>query len=135
MNQKFQFRFRLIRIAFTPLYNSIPINKRHFVFTSTCFITTDFGPRLPIPWLPPEIVCSLDPLNAQHRPESDVWSVRSIENWLANITHFRMFGVLAWVPEFKQFPLLIVQHLMRINRCTLLGMCHTRSGAALPEDI
>ncbi|KAI1729060.1 protein tyrosine kinase domain-containing protein [Ditylenchus destructor] len=40
----------------------------------------DFGPRLPIPWLPPEIVCSLDRANTKHRPESDVW----------------MFGVLAW---------------------------------------
>lgn len=39
----------------------------------------DFGPRLPIPWLPPEIVCSLD-WNTKHRPESDVW----------------MFGVLSW---------------------------------------
>uniref|UniRef100_A0A914HBX3 Protein kinase domain-containing protein n=1 Tax=Globodera rostochiensis TaxID=31243 RepID=A0A914HBX3_GLORO len=40
----------------------------------------DFGPRLPIPWLPPEIVCSLDRTNAKHRPESDAW----------------MFGVLCW---------------------------------------
>jgi serine/threonine protein kinase len=32
----------------------------------------DFGPRLPIPWLPPEIVCSLD-RSAKHRAESDVW--------------------------------------------------------------
>uniref|UniRef100_A0A915CRP3 Protein kinase domain-containing protein n=1 Tax=Ditylenchus dipsaci TaxID=166011 RepID=A0A915CRP3_9BILA len=40
----------------------------------------DFGPRLPIPWLPPEIVCSLDRANSKHRTESDVW----------------MFGVLAW---------------------------------------
>uniref|UniRef100_A0A915MIT9 Protein kinase domain-containing protein n=1 Tax=Meloidogyne javanica TaxID=6303 RepID=A0A915MIT9_MELJA len=40
----------------------------------------DFGPRLPIPWLPPEIVCSLDQQNTKHRPESDVW----------------MFGVLCW---------------------------------------
>ncbi|KAI6235334.1 Ephrin type-B receptor 1 [Aphelenchoides besseyi] len=40
----------------------------------------DFGPRLPIPWLPPEICCSLDRSNPIHRPESDVW----------------MFGVLAW---------------------------------------
>uniref|UniRef100_A0AC34QT70 Protein kinase domain-containing protein n=1 Tax=Panagrolaimus sp. JU765 TaxID=591449 RepID=A0AC34QT70_9BILA len=39
----------------------------------------DFGPRLPIPWLPPEVVCSLDK-TPKHRPESDVW----------------MFGVLAW---------------------------------------
>ena len=39
----------------------------------------DFGPRLPIPWLPPEIVCSLD-RSPKHRPESDVW----------------MFGVLGW---------------------------------------
>ncbi|KAK0416260.1 hypothetical protein QR680_012384 [Steinernema hermaphroditum] len=40
----------------------------------------DFGPRLPIPWLPPEIVCSLDRVAPKHRPESDVW----------------MFGVLCW---------------------------------------
>ncbi|CAD5217261.1 unnamed protein product [Bursaphelenchus okinawaensis] len=40
----------------------------------------DFGPRLPIPWLPPEIVCSLDRSNPKHRAESDVW----------------MFGVMAW---------------------------------------
>jgi hypothetical protein len=40
----------------------------------------DFGPRLPIPWLPPEIVCSVDRTTRRHRPESDVW----------------MFGVLAW---------------------------------------
>uniref|UniRef100_A0A7E4WBB1 Protein kinase domain-containing protein n=1 Tax=Panagrellus redivivus TaxID=6233 RepID=A0A7E4WBB1_PANRE len=39
----------------------------------------DFGPRLPIPWLPPEIVCSLD-RSPKHRPESDSW----------------MFGVLCW---------------------------------------
>ncbi|KAI6177005.1 Ephrin type-B receptor 1 [Aphelenchoides bicaudatus] len=39
----------------------------------------DFGPRLPIPWLPPEIVCALEK-NPIHRSESDVW----------------MFGVLAW---------------------------------------
>uniref|UniRef100_A0A915B9V7 Protein kinase domain-containing protein n=3 Tax=Parascaris univalens TaxID=6257 RepID=A0A915B9V7_PARUN len=40
----------------------------------------DFGPRLPIPWLPPEIVSCLDRTRIQHRPESDVW----------------MFGVLGW---------------------------------------
>uniref|UniRef100_A0A0N5D5M8 Protein kinase domain-containing protein n=1 Tax=Thelazia callipaeda TaxID=103827 RepID=A0A0N5D5M8_THECL len=40
----------------------------------------DFGPRLPIPWLPPEIVSSLDRTRIVHRPESDVW----------------MFGVLGW---------------------------------------
>uniref|UniRef100_A0A183DYK7 Protein kinase domain-containing protein n=1 Tax=Gongylonema pulchrum TaxID=637853 RepID=A0A183DYK7_9BILA len=40
----------------------------------------DFGPRLPIPWLPPEIVSSLDRTRVTHRPESDVW----------------MFGVLGW---------------------------------------
>ncbi|CAJ0942713.1 unnamed protein product, partial [Mesorhabditis belari] len=39
----------------------------------------DFGPRLPVPWLPPEIVCALDS-NPVHRTECDVW----------------MFGVLAW---------------------------------------
>uniref|UniRef100_F1LCK9 ALK tyrosine kinase receptor n=1 Tax=Ascaris suum TaxID=6253 RepID=F1LCK9_ASCSU len=32
----------------------------------------DFGPRLPIPWLPPEIVSCLDRTRIQHRPESDV---------------------------------------------------------------
>ncbi|VDN52402.1 unnamed protein product [Dracunculus medinensis] len=43
-------------------------------------IPIDFGPRLPIPWLPPEIVSSLDRTRIIHRPESDVW----------------MFGVLGW---------------------------------------
>uniref|UniRef100_A0A914VDX9 Protein kinase domain-containing protein n=2 Tax=Plectus sambesii TaxID=2011161 RepID=A0A914VDX9_9BILA len=40
----------------------------------------DFGPRLPIPWLPPEVVNSLDRTCPKHVPESDVW----------------MFGVLSW---------------------------------------
>ncbi|GMT20127.1 hypothetical protein PFISCL1PPCAC_11424, partial [Pristionchus fissidentatus] len=44
----------------------------------------DFGPHLPLPWLPPEIVgcaTSHDPnARTRHRPEADVW----------------MFGVLSW---------------------------------------
>ncbi|KAH7701486.1 Protein NIPI-4, partial [Aphelenchoides avenae] len=43
-------------------------------------VPIDFGPRLPIPWLPPEIVCATDRFSRKHRPESDVW----------------MFGVLTW---------------------------------------
>uniref|UniRef100_A0A0N4Z2E8 Protein kinase domain-containing protein n=1 Tax=Parastrongyloides trichosuri TaxID=131310 RepID=A0A0N4Z2E8_PARTI len=40
----------------------------------------DFGPRLPIPYLPPEIVCAADYLQCVHRVEADVY----------------MFGVLGW---------------------------------------
>ncbi|VDD90235.1 unnamed protein product, partial [Enterobius vermicularis] len=40
----------------------------------------DFGPSLPVPWLPPEIVSCLDRSHIVHRTESDVW----------------MFGVLGW---------------------------------------
>ncbi|VDK75549.1 unnamed protein product [Onchocerca ochengi] len=43
-------------------------------------LPNDFGPHLPIPWLPPEIVSRLDRTRIIHRPESDVW----------------MFGVLGW---------------------------------------
>ncbi|CAK5014049.1 unnamed protein product [Meloidogyne enterolobii] len=63
---------------------NILLNERNL---ATCIaklgdfgLPIDFGPRLPIPWLPPEIVCSLDQQNTKHRPESDVW----------------MFGVLCW---------------------------------------
>uniref|UniRef100_A0A1I7XKH6 Protein kinase domain-containing protein n=1 Tax=Heterorhabditis bacteriophora TaxID=37862 RepID=A0A1I7XKH6_HETBA len=41
-------------------------------------LPANFGP-LPIPWLPPEIVCAMEK-NPRHRSESDVW----------------MFGVLSW---------------------------------------
>lgn len=41
-------------------------------------LPTDFGPHLPIPWLPPEIVSRLDRTRIIHRPESDVWLVKLI---------------------------------------------------------
>uniref|UniRef100_A0A915PAG2 Protein kinase domain-containing protein n=1 Tax=Meloidogyne floridensis TaxID=298350 RepID=A0A915PAG2_9BILA len=104
---------------------NILLNERNL---ATCIaklgdfgLPIDFGPRLPIPWLPPEIVCSLDQQNTKHRPESDVW----------------MFGVLCWEcatlgaePHYQRtfeeicFAFEQPDHGLPLPRTITLKLCH-----------